>query len=467
MRIALVNTNRMQPPISPVGLDYIAEALDASGYEVDVLDLCWEKEPGKAVAAFFRVRDFDLVGVTLRNTDDCAFPEPRSFLPEFYAILSAIRDNTSALIIVGGVGFSLMPEQILSESKADVGMWGEGEFVLPRLAARIEKGADWFDLPSLIYYRNDAWYRNPPKLRSPRYLPPMSRRWVDNPRYFRHGGQVGIETKRGCACQCVYCAGPVAKGHSVRARPPQLVIDEMYSLLLQEIDCFYFCDSEFNVPEWDAVQLCRQIISHNLNAKIRWYCCCRPSPFPKDLAKLMRRAGCVGINFGIDSGDSTMLKRLGQTFTVNDVKNACKWCKEEGIAVMCDLLIGTPGETKQSIRKTIELMKKANPDRVGVSIGVRVYPGTELYGSLKRKNLTAGFLGGDDVVGAAFFIDPKVQPIASDLVSDLIADDERFFFFESSDPARNSNCVDNELLAKAISEGHRGAYWDILRRISQ
>ena len=83
MRVALVNTNRMQPPIAPIGLDYLAEALNAAGHRVDLLDLCWESDARAAVSRFFGGAEFGLVGVTLRNTDDCGFTSRQSFLPEF------------------------------------------------------------------------------------------------------------------------------------------------------------------------------------------------------------------------------------------------------------------------------------------------------------------------------------------------------------------------------------------------
>jgi len=199
MRVALVNTNRMQPPIAPIGLDYAAEALGAAGHVVDLLDLCWEDDPPAAIAAFFGLAEYGLVGVTLRNTDDCGFTSRQSFLPEFVETVAAIRRHTAAPIVLGGVGFSVMPEQVLALAAADAGVWGEGEFALPALAARIESGAEWRDLPNLIWRRGGAWHRNPAAAWPLAALPPMSRRRVDNVRYFRAGGQAGREGRRqGC-----------------------------------------------------------------------------------------------------------------------------------------------------------------------------------------------------------------------------------------------------------------------------
>ncbi len=80
MRVALLNTNRIEPPIAPIGLDYVAEALDASGHEVEICDPPGGKDWELAIKQFFRHREFDLVGVTLRNTDDCVFTSRQSFL---------------------------------------------------------------------------------------------------------------------------------------------------------------------------------------------------------------------------------------------------------------------------------------------------------------------------------------------------------------------------------------------------
>jgi len=294
----------------------------------------------------------------------------------------------------------------------------------------------------------------------------MSRRWVDNPRYFREGGQAGIETKRGCPCHCIYCADPIAKGKENRIRPPKAVVDELESLLEQGIDHIHTCDSEFNVPERHASEVCEEIIRRDLGDKLRWYAYCSPVPFSRELAERMRRAGCVGINFGVDHGDAEMLRRLGRAFTPEDILNAARACQEAGIVVMFDLLLGSPGETRGSIVRTIELMKRAGPDRVGVVLGVRVYPGTELANLVMQGERIEGLVGGDDPSEPLFFMEPSIATFVFGLLDDLIGDDRRFFFFDPSRPDRNYNYNANQRLVDAIREGYRGAYWDILRRVA-
>ncbi|HIC89607.1 MAG TPA: radical SAM protein, partial [Anaerolineae bacterium] len=408
MHVALVNTNRIQPPIAPIGLEYVAEALNAAGHRVEVIDLCWPDDWDSAIASFLNRTSPDLLGVTLRNTDDCAFTSRQSFLGEFADMVNSIRKHTDALIVLGGVGFSVMPEQVLELCEADAGVWGDGEFVFAELANRLERKQEWLDLPNLIWCRDDKWHRNLAATSPLTNLPPMSRSWVDNRRYFREGGQAGIESKRGCPRHCIYCADPVAKGKTIRIRPPKAVVDELEKLLEQGIDHIHTCDSEFNIPQWHAFAVCKEIIRRNLGGKLRWYAYCSPVPFSPELAKLMRRAGCVGINFGVDTGDEKMLRRLRRDFTPEDILNAARSCKQAGIVVMLDLLLGLPGETRESIIRTLELMRRAGPDRVGVALGVRVYPGTELADPVMKEKLKGGFVGGDDPSEPLFFIEPGI-----------------------------------------------------------
>jgi radical SAM superfamily enzyme YgiQ (UPF0313 family) len=464
MQVALVNTNRIRPPIAPIGLDYVAEALHQAGHRVAVLDLCWEEEWRSAMANFFNKSNFELVGITLRNTDDCAFATRQSFLSEFCEMINTLRKTTEAPVLLGGVGFSVMPEQVLRRCGSDVGLWGDGEFGVVELADKVEAKRPWHDVAGLIWADGDRWRHNSYSARPLTNLPPMSRRWVDNYRYFCEGGQAGIETKRGCPGKCIYCADPLAKGKALRIRPPEDVSDEIENLLEQKIDHIHTCDSEFNLPQWHALGVSEEMIRRGLGNKVRWYAYCSPASFSLELAQKMRQAGCVGINFGVDNGDSRILRRLRRDFRPDDILSAVRICRRADVAVMLDLLIGSPSETRKTITATIDLVKRAAPDRVGVAVGVRVYPGTELSNMIDREGLREGLIKGSVESEPAFFLEPAVAPFVSQLLDELIDNDERFFFFDPSRPERDYNYSANRRLIEAIGKGSRGAYWDILRK---
>lgn len=473
MDVALINTNRIRPPIAPIGLDYLSEALHGAGHVVKLLDLCWAEDVSWAIADFFRDAHFDLVGMTLRNTDDCAFTSRESFVPPFAQLARQVRRHTDARMVVGGVGFSVMPERVLGylgreyDLALDAGIWGEGEFALVELLARLEEGREWQATPGLVCRHEDGtWRRNPPAVHSLDRLPAMSRRWVDNPRYFRWGGQAGIETKRGCPGACIYCADPLAKGRQLRLRPPAEVADELECLLAQGIDHIHTCDSEFNLPGQHVLEICAEITRRGLGDKLRWYAYCAPVPFTSEMAQAMRAAGCVGINFGADHGDAVMLRRLGRTYAPEAVVHATRLCHESGMVVMLDMLLGSPGETRESLLTAIECVQRAGPERVGISMGLRVYPGTPLEGRIAAGPSACALLGGKEPAEPRFYLEPAVAPFCFSLLDDQIGDDRRFLFFDPSKPGQNYNYNANQRLTDAIAEGYRGAYWDILRRLA-
>jgi hypothetical protein len=242
-------------------------------------------------------------------------------------------------------------------------------------------------------------------------------------------------------------------------------VDELERLLEQGIDHIHTCDSEFNLPEWHALQVCREIVRRGLGSKLNWYTYCAPTPFSRELAVALRAAGCAGVNFGADHGDADMLQRLGRAHSPEDIVNASQWCREAGMAVMLDLLLGAPGETRESLERTIELMDRACPDRVGISLGVRVYPGTALARQVASGERHPGLVGGPDPFTPLFFLEPAVAPFCVSLLDDLIGDDSRFLFFDPSRPNQNYNYNANQRLSDAIASGYRGAFWDILRRL--
>jgi hypothetical protein len=466
MRIALINTNRMKPPIGPIGLEYAAEALRAQKHRPAILDLCWERDWKRAIALFFDKEEFDLIGFTLRNTDDCAYTSRQSFIGEFVQMVRAARNKSDAEIILGGVGFSSMPEPILDACGADAGVFGDGDLTIVEVVKKMEKGLDWHDTGGLIWRKGETWHRNRPIESKNLRLPTMTRAMVDNFRYFREGGQAGFETKRGCPGVCTYCCEPVAKGRTLRLRPAGAVVDELENLLTQKIDHLHTCDSEFNIPEWHAIHVCEEITRRGLGTRLRWYAYCTPKPFSKKLARVMKNAGCVGINFGVDSGDEKMLSRLRRNFTPDDILHTTRLCKEQGLVVMLDLLLGSPGENPSTLKKTVALMKESGADRIGLSVGVRVYPGTELSRTVLNKNLRSGLIGGENPDQPLFFLEPGVKDEIFELLDRQIGNDERFFFFDPNSPERNYNYNDNVRLIDAILQGYRGAYWDILRKYS-
>jgi len=350
--VTLVNANEMRPPVGPIALDYLAAALELQGCQPLLLDLTWADDAESAVAAHFRDRSPDLVGFTLRNTDDCYLAGRYSCVPHARRIVSLLRRYTEAPLVVGGCGYSLWPELLLDELGADFGIAGDGEEAFPQLAHALARGAEVTKIPGLVFRAESGIRRNAPRPVDLESLPPARRDFTDNARYWREGGQGGFETKRGCSGRCVYCADPVVKGRSVRLRPPEAVAQEVANLAAQGVTDLHTCDAEFNLPREHALAVCEALTARGLGERVRWWAYCTPEQFDGELARAMRRAGCVGIDFGADHGCDEQLAQLGRRHRAADLERVAAACRRHGLVFMFDLLLGGPGETHEGIRAT-------------------------------------------------------------------------------------------------------------------
>lgn len=470
MRILLINSNRMKPAIAPIGLDHIADSLIEAGHEPRLLDLCFSEDVNGDIEQ--TIRDFEprLIGISVRNTDEC-YMSGAFFLPFVKEIVDCVRKHSDAPIVMGGVGFSVMPEAVMRFCRPDFGIAGEGEEAFPRLAKALQTKSPLASIPNLLHWEKDTLRRNPTHYAAVDDFP-RTRSLPDNARYFREGGQAGFETKRGCSMNCVYCAEPPSRGRQVRLRSPKLVVDELKALLAQGIDHFHTCDCEFNIPGDHAKAVCREIIESGIADHIRWYAYCSITPFDDEMADLFKRAGCAGVDFGADSGNDDMLRRLGRDFRSADLANTADLCHKHGIPFMYDLLIGSPGETRETVRETIELMRTIDADCVGLSMGVRIYQGTATANWILQQGDIAT---NPDIYGAKqdnpdfllpiFYVSPDLGSDMVDIVREFVAGDKRFFLPSREEVDSNYNYNDNNVLVRAIENGARGAYWDILRRM--
>jgi radical SAM superfamily enzyme YgiQ (UPF0313 family) len=473
-KVCLINPNQMKPPVAPLALDYLAHALKQKGFQVDLLDLCFTTDISRDIESYLARNDVLAVAVTLRNTDDTYLASQDFCIDRYKQVIDLLKARTSAPIILGGSGFSIMPQAILDYYSLDLGIWGEGELSLPLLVERIAKKQDYRDVPGVIYRDGRGFRLNKPQYLDLSRITAPERSAVDNYRYFIEGGMGGVESKRGCPKGCIYCADPVGKGKKLRLRSPQSVADEVESLLEMGIDHLHFCDSEFNIPEGPARDICLELIARGLGSKIRWYAYASPVPFSRELAALCRKSGCAGIDFGVDSGNDDMLCRLGREFSVADLSITAEVCHQEGIVFMYDLLLGGPGETRESMRETIEIMKRLSPDKVGAALGVRICSQTKMAALVKRQgslnknpNLHGTIEGNDSFFKPIFYVSSDLGIDAPEYLSQLIGGDERFFYASLSGAERNYNYNDNTVLVNAIKVGYRGAFWDILRRLGK
>ncbi|UCE97904.1 MAG: radical SAM protein [Dehalococcoidia bacterium] len=465
--VLLINSNITKPPVSPVGLEYVGEALAEHHLSIKVLDLTFKSDWQAALRQELSDSDPSIIGITVRNTDDCSYVSKQSYLPLIQTMTTEIKQLSQSPIVLGGVGFSIMPQPILELTGVDLGIIGDGEQTFTYLVKCIQQKREYLDLPNLVYQHQGKIVANKRIDGQLDEMPFPRRRLIDNKRYQELGAMVGIETKRGCGQKCIYCADPVAKGNNMRLRPPKLVIQELKDLLTQGVSWLHLSDSEFNLPLDHAKEICMAIINAGIHDQLKWYCYCSPIPFDVELAHLMKCAGCYGINFGVDSLCDQQLRRIGRKHTIGDIQRLVKHLKREQLNYMFDLLIGGPAETPETVKTSFDKIRKLNIPLVGISVGVRIYPKTSLAKSIVDGQLIKGLSpqnASHNFSAPTFFVSPYLGQDPILLLKEYIGEDPRFLFLSSPSDTGSYNYAGDDLLCTTIKQGARGAYWDIISR---
>jgi len=381
MRVLLISVNReRQPyPVAPLGLCYVAAALRAAHHEPRLLDLCFSDDIRADIEA--AVRDFapQAVGLGLRNLDNTSMVAPVSYLDDLKEPCRIVRELGVEHLFVGGSGFSLVPEAALEYCGCGLGIVGEGELAVPALCNRLGAGRPLEDLPGLVRQVDGGFIRTPAVQEPWPGLPRRpARDLIDGHRYLSQGGMANLQTKRGCTFQCVYCTYPLLEGRGMRLREVEDILDEIEELVeAQRADYLFFVDDVFTTPTDHAARICRGILDRRL--KFAWTGFVNPRCADEALFELMRKAGCDGVEFGLDVASEAMLRRLGKGFTVAQILESSAACRRVAMPFAHYLLLGGPGETSQTIQETLEVMDRSGATAVFCAAGMRIYPGTDLH----------------------------------------------------------------------------------------
>src|SRR6266481_1689055 len=195
---------------------------------------------------------------------------------------------------------------------------------------------------------------------------------------------VSLYTTRGCPAQCTFCLWPqTTSGHAWRKRSTDDVAAEMakakeYWPYVRE---FFFDDDTFNIQKARTIELCEKLKPLGLT----WSCTSRVTTDFETL-KAMKEAGCRLLIVGYESGDQQILKNIKKGATIDMAERFTANCKKLGLVIHGDFIVGLPGETPASLRKTIDFAKRLDNETIQVSIA-HPYPGTEFYDYAKKNDL--------------------------------------------------------------------------------
>ncbi len=366
-------------PILPLGLASIAAYLKSKNKNINisVIDAWAENLEFEKIKNKVSETRADIIGIYMLSPryDDAktTIEICRKVLPD-------------SLIIAGGPHPSALPIETLQEiPQLDISAVGEGEITM----YEIVKGNPLPDIKGIAYRAGREIKLNPPRefiknldelplparelfpLKNYRALPPYAKK---NPSF-------SMITSRGCPFQCAFCSKDVFLDN-FRARSPKKVVDEMEYLInkygAKEIR---FYDDDFTLDMKRAEEICDEILKRGI--KVIWSCITRVNLINENLLKKMKQAGCWIIFYGVESGNQKILDAARKGITIDQTISAFKITGRIGIRTLAHFMVGFPGETKETVQNTIDLIKKIRPDFIGGGILI-IYPGSHFFKSVRN-----------------------------------------------------------------------------------
>ena len=368
--LTAVRRGRMMPPL---GLCSLAAVLRKAGVPVSILDADALNLTIEQVGEHVRQVKPTIVGVTTTTIA----------LNAAYQVCKAVRRiDEDILIVLGGPQVSVMPAETADHPAVDVAVSGEGE---PTILSLVEAGGDraaWPAIPGLAYRENGRIVRTGPgrRVKNVNALPLPARDLVPLDRYYdrttTHERAMSILTARGCPYRCLFCEREVV-GHGFRPFDPMRVVDEMQEIVgrygFREVVIY---DDTFTANIRHATIICEEILRRGL--RFPWDCRTRVDRVTPKLLRLMKRAGCQRISYGIESANPRILKILRKGITPAQAVQAVRWTRQAGIRSLAYFMLGSPGETRETIEQTIRFSLRLGADFAYYSMTVP-WPGSDMW----------------------------------------------------------------------------------------
>jgi len=363
------NTLIVPYPVYPIGLDYVAGSV-SSRHEVKIADLNVVSLDDLELL----LDDFSpaIVGLSCRNIDNTEAGDSLYFIDEYKSLVAWLRSRSKALIVCGGSGFTIMPEQIFSALGADYGIVGEGErFSL--LVDALENGLDPAGIAGVISpcgkQPSGPWTGESVRL--------FKKDAQHNRFYLERGGMLNLQSKRGCSFNCIYCPYPSIEGRKHRLIQPEKVAQMALELQAGGAKYFFITDSAFNSDINHSLAVAKAFKAGGV--AIPWGGFFAPVRLPADYFSVMADCGLAHIEFGTEALSTSMLRNYRKPFSVDDVFAAHKQAIDAGLHAAHYFLLGGPGESVSTLVETLDNMENLSRTVLFFFIGIRIYPRTALH----------------------------------------------------------------------------------------
>jgi radical SAM superfamily enzyme YgiQ (UPF0313 family) len=352
----------------PMGLFYIAAGLKAHGHEVEVLN--WHDRQGQPelLAAELRARQPALIGFSIVHAN-------RWGGIEIARIAKAL--DPKATIVFGGVGATHLWEHLLKHfPEIDYIVLGEGEQSFARLLRSID-GRDPEGpaaVAGIALRRAGRPIRTgPAEALCELDALPMPAREFDLPH---------VALTRGCVSNCAFCGSPAFWGRRVRSHSADYFVEQLAALRARGRRFVHVSDDTFTLDKGRVIEVCRKMVQQSLG--LNWAAISRVDAVDEEVLAWMRRAGCIQISYGVESGSAAIRRRLNKRIGEEQIRRAFERTQRYGILARAYFIYGCPGESRQTIQETIDLIRAIRP--LGAIFYILdIFPGTALYADMKRR----------------------------------------------------------------------------------
>lgn len=376
------------------GVTILTPIIKKNGFEVEILEANVDNLTIEETKDRIRTFGPDAVGISNMSVE---------YWRQLHECAKLAKEVSPEIVtIVGGVHSTTMPERVMEDTNVDFVILNEGEERLPSLLRLLQSGEGFSSMNGLLYrdgdkvvkIQSDGWVTDLDSVSIPDYTIYKDSEKVFNSSQSAAGGVntrrapvAPITSSRGCPYKCCFCAGPITSGRQMRFRSPENVLQEI-DMLVQNygVKEIIFQDDEMFANKQRSREIIQMIkdrrydlIWKNTNLS-SWR-------LDYELIKLMKESGCYQITISPESGNERVLEEIiHKPAKLETVRNVVKWCKDLGVEILCDFVIGLPGETWDEIRDTTNFAEELDADAVKFAVATP-FPGTELFAIAVEKGL--------------------------------------------------------------------------------
>jgi radical SAM superfamily enzyme YgiQ (UPF0313 family) len=355
--------------VVPIGLYYVGALLMERHHQVEILNWHDMNQRNSVIEEMLLEKRPDVIGFSIVQANRWGGIDIAKIAKR---ILPAVK------IVLGGVGATFLWEHLLMNfNQIDYAVLGEGEHSFLNLVECLEtrNNKKIKDIKGIALRDKGKAIRteSAPRIRDLDRLPMPAKYFT-----FQH-----VASSRGCPADCSFCGSPQFWGHNVRFHSPEYFVGQLERLYQKGVTFFYVSDDTFTMKKDRVIEICKKILKKDL--QITWQAISRVNHVNEEMIYWMRKAGCIQISYGVESGSEKIRRTLNKKITTSQIRKAFALTTRYGILARAYFIYGSPGETWETVQETLDLIHEIKPLSAIFYI-LDIFPGTALYDDFQKRH---------------------------------------------------------------------------------